>query len=117
MGTRSKREKIRTRSEKIDIISRTYINKIRNILNQRNALLEPLLTCFIKKFSKDLWTHIKRWHNDNENNKKIMLYCYTKQTITKAIRMIVIKSKTKRKEKKPLKIDQIAKVVERFFFV
>lgn len=73
MGTRSKREKIRTRSEKIDIISRTYINKIRNILNQRNALLEPLLTCFIKKFSKDLWTHIKRWHNDNENNKKL---CY-----------------------------------------
>ena len=46
-----------------------------------------------------------------------MLYFYTKQTIAKAIKMIAIKSKTKRKEKKPLKIDQIAKVVERFFFV
>ena len=53
--------------------ARTEINKIRNILNQHNALLESLLTCFIKKFSKDLWTHIKRWHNDNENNKKL---CY-----------------------------------------
>ena len=34
-----------------------------------------------------------------------MLYCYTKQTAVKAIKMIAVKSKMKRKKEKPIKID------------
>ena len=45
-----------------------------------------------------------------------MLYCYTKYTILKMIKMIVINSKTKGKEEKPIKTDQIDKVVDRWFF-
>ena len=44
-----------------------------------------------------------------------MLCCYTKQTIIKAIKIIVIKSKMKRKKESPIKIDQIDKVVDRWF--
>ena len=34
-----------------------------------------------------------------------MLYCYTKYTILKMIKMIVINSKTKGNEEKPIKTD------------
>ena len=49
--------------------------------------------------------------------KTIKNYCnvmlYTKQTIIKAIKMIVIKSKMKRKKERSIKINQIDKVVDR----
>ena len=45
-----------------------------------------------------------------------MLCCYMKQTIIKAIKMIVIKSKMKGKKERPIKVDQIDKVVDRWFF-
>ena len=46
-----------------------------------------------------------------------MLCCYTKETIIKAIKMIVIKPKMKRKQERPIKIGWIDKVVDRLFFV
>ena len=49
--------------------------------------------------------------------KTLMLYWYKKQTIIKAIKMIVINSKTKGKEKNPINIDQIDMLVDRWFFL
>ena len=47
-----------------------------------------------------------------------MLCFYTKQTIIKAIKMIVIKSKMKRKKERPIKVDQmIDKVVDKMVFL
>ena len=51
-----------------------------------------------------------------KNITMIMLYCYTKQTTIKAIKMIAINSKMKKKKEKPIKTDQISKVVDRWFF-
>ena len=45
-----------------------------------------------------------------------MLFRYTKYTVIKAIKMIVINSKMKGKKEKLIKIDQIGKVVDRWFF-
>ena len=45
-----------------------------------------------------------------------MLCCYTKQTIIKTTKMIVIKSNMKEKKDRPIKVDQIGKVVDRCFF-
>ena len=44
-----------------------------------------------------------------------MLFRYTKYTVIKAIKMIVINSKMKGKKEKLIKIDQIGKVVDRWF--
>ena len=49
--------------------------------------------------------------------KTLMLYWYKKQTIIKAIKIIVINSKTKGKEKNPINIDQIDMLVDRWFFL
>ena len=49
--------------------------------------------------------------------KTLMLCWYKKQTIIKAIKMIVINSKTKGKEKNPINIDQIDMLVDRWFFL
>ena len=46
-----------------------------------------------------------------------MLFRYTKYTVIKAIKMIVINSKMRGKKEEPIKIDQIGKVVDRWFFV
>ena len=46
-----------------------------------------------------------------------MLCCHTKQTIIKAIKMIAIKFKIKGKKERPIKVDQIDKIVDRWFFV
>ena len=45
-----------------------------------------------------------------------MLFRYTKYTVIKAIKMIVINSKMKGKKEKLIKIDQIGEVVDRWFF-
>ena len=56
----------------------------------------------MKMFTQYLWKSIKRYYNDNEKNQRLSQYyvLYTKQTIIKAIKKIVIKLTKKRKKER-----------------